>query len=364
MLFYPLRHRIKKIIKSKYNFYWVIRNSKKIKPKNKIIYVDVTGVAWNRYLYSFLKFFDLQGYTVFLPKNRELIDHLCMKQGEYRFSSWILEDNFVKFGRPPNKENAISIEKSQLSNDYFLSFVNNHFEDLECHIPMCEFPLVYHRLNWDIEISETKKRKRSFFMAGNMDEDLYNAIEKAGKFKIPSRVTISAFLKKKEYYNAIPSFKFLEDFIQSEIDNKVILVDTSKEFSIELDELKTLLTKFDFFLALPGIIIPQCHNIIEAISSGCIPVLHSCYAKVLVPNLEHGVNALVYNNLDELNDLILSGFSLNENEVLKLRLNCINYYKANLSPLQVVEDIEKNTYSKIYIQAEHLSLRGISRPIA
>lgn len=364
MLFYPLRQRIKKIIKSNYNFHRVIRNSKKIKPENKIIYVDVTGVAWNRYLYSFLKFFDLQGYTVFLPKNRELIDHLCMKKGEYRFSSWILEDNFVKFGSPPNNENAISIEKSQLSNDYFLSFVNNHFEDLEYHIPMCEFPLVYHRLNWDIEILETKKRKRSFFMAGNLDKDLYNTIEKAGKFKIPSRVTISAFLKEKEYYNAITSFKFLEDFIQSEIDNKVILVDTSKEFSIELDELKILLTKFDFFLALPGIIIPQCHNIIEAMSSGCIPVLHSCYAKLLVPNLEHGVNALVYNNLEELNELILSSFSLSENEVLKLRLNCINYYKANLSPLQVVENIEKNKFSKIYIQAEHLSLRGISRPIA
>ena len=142
-----------------------------------------------------------------------------------------------------------------------------------------------------------------------------------------------------------------------------MLVDTSKEFSIELEELKIILTKFDFFLALPGIIIPQCHNLIEAMSAGCIPVLHSCYAKLLVPNLEHGVNALIYNDLDELNVLILSGFLLSEKEVLKLRLNCINYYKINLTPMQVVSKIEKNKFSKIYIQAEHLSLRGISNPL-
>ena len=363
MLFYAFRHRIKKIIISNYNFFWALRNSKKIKSRNKVIYIDVTEVAWNRYLYSFLKFFDLQGYTVFLPRNKQLINHLCKKQGEYRFSSWILQDNFVKFGCPSNNGNTIYIEKTQLSNDYFLSFVNNNFDDLEYHIPMSEFPLVYHRLNWRLEILAREKRKRSFFMAGNMDKDLYDRIGSAGKFKIPSRVKTSEFLKNKEYYKKLNSLKFLKNFIEAKIDNKVLLVDTSKEFSIELEELKIILTKFDFFLALPGIIIPQCHNLIEAMSAGCIPVLHSCYAKLLVPNLEHGVNALIYNDLDELNVLILSGFLLSEKEVLKLRLNCINYYKINLTPMQVVSKIEKNKFSKIYIQAEHLSLRGISNPL-
>jgi hypothetical protein len=364
MLLYTLRRRIKKNIKSTYNYYRVIRNTKKIKSGDKIIYVDVTGVAWNRYLYSFLKFFDLQGYTVFLPKNRELIDHLSIKEGEFRFSSWILDDNFVKFGNPPTNQKVMCIQKNQLSNDYFLSFVHNHIEVFEYHIPMSEFPLVYHRLNWKIEFPAIKKRKRSFFMAGNLDENLYNKIEKAGNFKIPGRVTISGFLKKKKYYKAICSLKFLEDFIEAEIDNKVVIIDTSKEFSIELEKLKTILSKFDFFLALPGIIVPQCHNIIEAMSAGCIPILHSCYAKLLVPNLEQGVNALIYNDLDELNELILSSFLLTEKEVLKLRLNCINYYRMNLTPLQVVTNIEKYKFSKIYIQAEHLSLKGISKPLS
>ena len=93
--------------------------------------------------------------------------------------------------------------------------------------------------------------------------------------------------------------------------------------------MKSILTKFDFFLALPGIEIPQSHNVIEAISMGCIPVIQQSYANLFSPPLENKINAIIFENFIDLDIVINEIFKLNVSEINELRKNVLDYNKKH-----------------------------------
>src|SRR5260370_10572567 len=61
--------------------------------------------------------------------------------------------------------------------------------------------------------------------------------------------------------------------------------------------LKTL-SRCEVFLAPPGISMPQCHNIIEAMAVGCIPLTN--YIEWLSPPLTDGVNCFQFRDENDL----------------------------------------------------------------
>jgi hypothetical protein len=52
-----------------------------------------------------------------------------------------------------------------------------------------------------------------------------------------------------------------------------------------MDELRHWLAKFDFYFALPGVVMPFSHNIIEAISVGCIPFIQQSSSHLFLSQL-------------------------------------------------------------------------------
>lgn len=90
------------------------------------------------------------------------------------------------------------------------------------------------------------------------------------------------------------------------------------------------LAKADFFLACPGVGMPLCHNLIEALAAGCVPILQ--YAAYLSPPLENRVNCLTFHDAQSLNDVVHSIFSMTDAEIMRLRANVRAHYDANLGP--------------------------------
>ncbi len=356
MFFYSTRRKIFRRIIEEITYYKVLLKSAKIKPGDKLVFVDVSDIALNRYLYNFLKFFEINGYTVFLPKNKRIISQLSKDKGEFKYASWILKEGFVKFDAPPKDREVIRIDKEQLSNDYFSHFFYNELEKENYHVPMSEYCSIYHCNNYREDYSIRERRKKSVFMIGNCNAEHYDNIGKEGIFNILTRSEIAEFIYEKEYNYEVLTVTGLIKFITGEIDEKVIIVDTKIHFNLPGDKLKGYLKKFDFYLGTPGIIIPQSHNIIEAISVGCIPILHITYANLFRPALRHKHNSFVYGSFEELDEIIKEVFHLPEVEIVNLRKNVSEYYKRYLSPQAVVENIETNTFSKIYIQAEGVRL--------
>jgi hypothetical protein len=101
------------------------------------------------------------------------------------------------------------------------------------------------------------------------------------------------------------------------------------------------LSKADFFLACPGVGMPLCHNVIEAMTAGCIPILQ--YSAYLSPPLQHGVNCLAFDDAQSLNAVLHSIFSMSDAEITALRSNVRAHYEAHLAPGRFTERLLDGT---------------------
>lgn len=90
------------------------------------------------------------------------------------------------------------------------------------------------------------------------------------------------------------------------------------------------LAKADFFLACPGVGMPLCHNLIEALAAGCIPILQ--YADYLPPPLTHGVNCLAFSDATSLREIINGVLTMGQQEIQVMRANVRDYANEFLSP--------------------------------
>lgn len=90
------------------------------------------------------------------------------------------------------------------------------------------------------------------------------------------------------------------------------------------------LANSDFFLACPGVEMPLCHNLIEALSAGAIPILQ--YAQYLPAPLTHGVNALTFDSPATLRQAVTTALSMSREEVVRMRAGVHAYYQQHLAP--------------------------------
>lgn len=90
------------------------------------------------------------------------------------------------------------------------------------------------------------------------------------------------------------------------------------------------LAKGDFFLACPGVGMPLCHNLIEAMAAGAIPILQ--YSRYLTPQLQDGVNCLAFDDAASLRAVIARVLAMSRQEVLALRAGTQAYYDQYLAP--------------------------------
>ena len=192
-------------------------------------------------------------------------------------------------------------------------------------------------------------------MAGNFSEVDYNRIENEMLFGVCTRGKIYAYLNKKNLLFPIDHFIDLQQFFESKTDNKILLVNSLKG-GVPMDLLRQVLNSFDFFFAMPGVVMPFSHNIVEAMSAGCIPFIQEQYAKLFWPALHNGEQSITFTGLDDLEDKINYLFTLPEDEIELMRNKVIDYYNNYLVPKNVVDRIAKNNFEKIYLQAEGASV--------
>jgi hypothetical protein len=95
------------------------------------------------------------------------------------------------------------------------------------------------------------------------------------------------------------------------------------------------LSKTDFFLACPGVGMPLCHNLIEALAAGCVPILQ--YANYLPPPLTDGVNCLAFSDAADLRKVIARALAMSPEEIRTLRANVQTYHDAFLAPGRFAE---------------------------
>ena len=89
------------------------------------------------------------------------------------------------------------------------------------------------------------------------------------------------------------------------------------------------------------------------------PLIEREYAEVIYPNLENNVNAIIFENLENLTEILNEIFQFEEKKISEMRKNVLAYYQNYLSPETVVKNINESIENKklIYHQAEHRSVK-------
>jgi hypothetical protein len=86
----------------------------------------------------------------------------------------------------------------------------------------------------------------------------------------------------------------------------------------------------DFFIAPPGTFMPHCHNIIEAMTAGAIPITN--YGHYFDPPLQNEINCLAFNTLDELDQALRKAIDMSPEQIDALRKGTMDYYERHLKP--------------------------------
>jgi hypothetical protein len=316
----------------------------------KVILLNLKKNHFKRYLYVFLKFFHMEGYDIYMKKD---LKFFCELKRE-KYAHFLLQEKIIRFGAPPSGIEPLRIGDEMLSPDYFLGLETDSFNRDSYIVPLCQHPVMYHTGWWNEPI-ENVKRKRSVFMAGNFAREAYSRIERDKVFDVMSRVAVFSFLEQKGLLHTTSNTSDILIFLNSNKDNTVILLDRFL-VDIPMNELRNLLAKFDFFFALPGEFMPFSHNVIEAMSSGCIPFIQEQYARLFRPALRNGKQAITFSGIEDLEAKINLLFILTDDEVAEMRKEVNDYYVSYLTPEKVVKEIATSAFKKIYLQATDYSV--------
>ena len=185
-------------------------------------------------------------------------------------------------------------------------------------IPYCPHPQ-----NFGIPLAARKQnhsRRVRVFFSGNVgfvkDPELVRQ-----RFRIPSRDSTTAHLRR-----TFPQALWLETPAQrakwrrDRARHRLVFATAKGDPRDWLHELGDA----DFFLCLPGSHMPMCHNAIEAMMAGAIPIL--AYADWFSPHLRNGIECLTYRSLDELDEAIERAVQMDEDSVRTMQLHVRAYH--------------------------------------
>jgi len=186
-------------------------------------------------------------------------------------------------------------------------------------------------------------------------------------FHVLNRIEILNILDKElqeEEKFIIKSQEDLQVFWENEYLDKFVRTDwdwspeKSRNLDIRIPNEKWLeaLSQSNFFLATPGIRMPMCHNIVEAMSMGTIPILQ--YADHFEPNLEHMKNCIIFEDEEDLVEKVRLVLHMSEIQIEELKQNVLNFFDTYYAPkgfLKIIEDVEDD-YFVLYLYAEQASI--------
>jgi len=117
----------------------------------------------------------------------------------------------------------------------------------------------------------------------------------------------------------------------------------------------------DFWLACPGTQMPMCHNLVEALSVGTVPILE--YDRYTTPPLEDGVNCLAFRGERGLVDALRHALTMPEHQKRRLRLAARDFYERHHAPGALVERLMNASANPVtLLMNDHRAARPIDEP--
>lgn len=165
--------------------------------------------------------------------------------------------------------------------------------------------------------------------------------------KMPRQVVIDALRQHLgDHLKVVSDTEELETLKQSAYLNRCVITGSSK-VRIAAEDWLTTIASADFFLCPPGIVMPMCHNIIEAMAVGTIPLTN--YPEWMDPPLTHMQDCIAFDGEADLLDKVRGALSLPADEIARMRANVIDYYERHMRPQGFVARIESSKDAQVPI---------------
>jgi hypothetical protein len=178
----------------------------------------------------------------------------------------------------------------------------------------------------------SNNRQIAAIFAGNVDAD-YNREDTKKYFHINTRRETFSCIESELSGDMLYMPKSLDDLIRKmergELRHKIVLLNIC-DFRIPNILWFKILLNSDFFIHMCGYWQPYCHNEIESMLAGCIPITQ--FSRFFIPRFNAKVNALTFDNLEELVE-ILKRIVKGEyrNSISPIRENVLKYYMDHYS---------------------------------
>ena len=163
-----------------------------------------------------------------------------------------------------------------------------------------------------------------------------------------SRIDVISTIKERlgEPLRIVNTTQELNGIMESAYTKQFVFVDNDGA-RVEWSRWLDIIARSDFFLCPPGIVMPMCHNIIEAMAVGAIPI--TSYPEWFSPKLEHLKNCIVFNDKDDLIEKINMALMMSDDQRIEIRENAMKYYELKLKPETFVRKVESRTDSRLNI---------------
>ena len=312
------------------------------RPAEKTAFVEMAGIRGNRRLFQVCRLLTENGYRclVRMPFSRFVkLDAygraICLDPAVARASGRerSLADLVVSDAGPVDEgEKSLRIRYEVFGQD--VDPVSSLFYPILLHPDIHDRSQERKGAALFHSLSVEDGARMGVFFAGNCSFPKYDDEETRRYFGIDTRWAIFERIKSdlpSERLFLPKSYAELVEGIEGGSSRrKVVLVNTN-DFEIPAEDWLGILSKADFFIHMPGYIQPFCHNHIESLSVGAIPITQ--FPKLYRPAFEPGVNCLAFRGLEELGGVlgrVLDG-TCSRADVRVMRENAFGYYDEHLS---------------------------------
>ena len=192
-------------------------------------------------------------------------------------------------------------------------------------------------LDQHLAILRSSKKNVGVFFSGDTKGYVRNRV-RYPKPKLPRLQIVNAILDGMgENVLHIEDLSVLENKNDSSCIQKCVIVDTNKVWVDDKHWLE-IIARANFFLSPPGMVMPMCHNIVEAMAVGAIPITN--YPEWFDPPLTHMKNCIVFDEKDDLLEKTKIALNMDQMQIEWMRNNTIAYYQNHLNPETFVNRIE------------------------
>ena len=318
---------------------YILNSFPKKNANHNVVVFDVEDNSYTRHLNNLILFFVRSEYLVYIKLNPVFLGDLQ----QYSLNLLKTDNVYFVFKLPKYRKIAFSSYEKEgyirLSFDYFTS---SKVPNTSISYPFSMHPMILKDLD-DKQLIKLRKSTKKFrlLFAGAINEE-YRSENFEKIFNLIDRNTIIRDIKSKYSANNLELVKTQDCFKKLNKNlylNKIVLIESGIDHIVYFDKWLKLLSKADFFLALPGVKIPLCHNLVEAMSLGVIPVIQ--YQSYLPVKLQNNINCITYNSENELFMKISDLMHMDTSAIDNLRDGVIEYYEKYLKPQEFIRNVEE-----------------------